>query len=70
LRHYIVKNKSLLQFLLNRKAAHIFKYCTIPKLTVAGNERPFGHRTKGFFAFLDRVMGQTSDGNLHGNASD
>jgi hypothetical protein len=24
----------------------------------ADNERPFGHRTKGFFAFLDPVTGQ------------
>jgi hypothetical protein len=36
----------------------------------AGNERSFGHRTKGFFAFLAWAMGQTSDGNLHHNAAD
>jgi len=49
---------------------HILKYCTIQKLIFAGNERSFGHRTKGFFAFLALAMGQTSDGNLHDNAPD
>jgi hypothetical protein len=34
---------------------------------LAGNERPFGHRTKGFFAFLALVVKQISDGILNGN---
>jgi len=49
---------------------HILKYCTIQKLIFAGNERSFGHRTKGFFAFLARTLGQTLDGNLPNNAPD
>jgi hypothetical protein len=54
----------------DRKAAHILKFCTIKKLICAGNERSFGHRTKGFFAFLSRAMGLSLDGNLRDNAAD
>jgi hypothetical protein len=36
----------------------------------AGNERPFGHRAKGFFAFLDPVTGTTPDGIRFGNDQD
>jgi hypothetical protein len=39
-------------------------------LIFAGNERSFGYRTKGFFAFLALAMGQASDGNLLDNAPD
>jgi hypothetical protein len=45
---------------------HIFKFCTIQKSIFAANERPFGHRTKGFFAFWTRAVAQTSDGILQG----